>query len=78
MIEVTMPSASSHEIGGTSVASPLLSGSEPDDENADVIDHGSDTNGTVAISHKFSGHPCAAGCGHFCWAATGNPGGSDS
>jgi len=20
---------------------------------------------------KLKGHPCAAGCGHFCWAASG-------
>lgn len=21
---------------------------------------------------KLRGHPCAAGCGHFCWAASGD------
>lgn len=23
--------------------------------------------------HPLFGHPCAAGCGHFCWAANANP-----
>jgi len=23
------------------------------------------------ITSKLKGHPCASGCGHFCWAASG-------
>ena len=37
------------------------------------------TNGDAAVSgalggtgeHSLAGHPCAAGCGHFCWMAIG-------
>ena len=25
----------------------------------------------VSRMTKLKGHPCAAGCGHFCWAASG-------
>ena len=80
MVEVVIPSPASHETLGFSVASPILSGSELDDDNStDVTDFGSDATGTGAIAqaNKISGHLCAAGCGHFCWAATGNPGGGD-
>ena len=79
MVEVVLPSEASHETLGFPAASPILSGSEPDDDNTDITDFGSDVTGAGAIAqvNKISGHLCAAGCGHFCWAATGNPGGTD-
>ncbi|KZT22867.1 WD40 repeat-like protein [Neolentinus lepideus HHB14362 ss-1] len=31
---------------------------------------GSNNRGTVERMARLSGHPCAAGCGHFCWIAS--------
>jgi hypothetical protein len=79
MVEVTIPSEPSHETRSHLAANPLLPGNEHDDDNIIVADNGPDAIRTVALSqtNKFSGHPCATGCGHFCWAATGIPGGKD-
>jgi len=79
MVEVTMTSAPSEEIRGRPGASPLLPGNELEDDNTVAADSVLDASGTVALSQaqKFSGHPCATGCGHFCWAATGTPGGNN-
>ncbi len=30
------------------------------------------TNTLMGKMSNFIGHPCAAGCGHFCWAANGS------
>jgi WD repeat-containing protein 24 len=73
MIEVAIPCPPPHETRGRPIASSRMSGNEPDDDNMVVADHVPDVTGAAAISqmNNVSGHPCAAGCGHFCWAATG-------
>ncbi|KIM74206.1 hypothetical protein PILCRDRAFT_711720 [Piloderma croceum F 1598] len=79
MVEVDIPSeSSSNENRGGSAVSPLLSGNEQDDDNTLVVDNGPGATKTAGLSQtsKFSGHPCATGCGHFCWAATGMPSGN--
>src|SRR5882762_10779122 len=65
MVEVTMTSAPSEEIRGRPGASPLLPGNELEDDNTVAADSVLDASGTVALSQaqKFSGHPCATGCG---------------
>jgi hypothetical protein len=79
MIEVDIPSEPSNESRGRSTAGPLLSGNEQDDNNTLVVDDGPSTiKAGLSQASKFSGHPCATGCGHFCWAATGMPGGNDN
>jgi len=80
MVEVDIPSEPSNESRGCSAASPLLSGNEQDDDNALIIDNGPGATKITGLSQtsKFSGHPCATGCGHFCWAATGMPVGNDN
>jgi WD repeat-containing protein 24 len=80
MIEVAIPPAPSQAMRGRSAASPLLSGNEQDDESVVSDDNIPDATTTVARlqTTKFSGHPCAAGCGHLCWAATRISGGNDS
>jgi hypothetical protein len=82
MVEVAIPSNMSHEILGFPATSPILSGSKLDDNNTDITDitdFGSDaaTTGAITQVSKISGHLRVVGCGHFCWAAMGNPGGSD-
>ena len=75
MVEVILPSAPSDEIRGRQVASPLLPGNEPDDDSTVTDDSLMDGTGPVAMSQKNQiwGHPCATGCGHYCWAATRTP-----
>jgi len=80
MVEVDIPSEPLNESHGCLTASPLLSGNEQDDNNTLVVDNGPGTTKTVGSlqTSKFSGHPYATGCGHFCWAATGMPVGNDN
>jgi hypothetical protein len=61
MVEVVLPSEVSHETLGFPAASPILSASEPDDDNTDITDFGSDVTGAGAIMqvNKISGHLCA-------------------
>jgi hypothetical protein len=81
MVEVEIPPAPlSNEHRSGSAVSPLLSGNEQDDDNTLAVDNGPGATKTAGLSQtsKFSGHPCATGCGHFCWAATGIPGGNEN
>lgn len=73
MIDVVLPSAPSNEPRGRPVArNSSITRGEADSDSV-IGDH--DVTGVVAVSrtNNIAGHPCAAGCGHFCWAATGIP-----
>jgi WD repeat-containing protein 24 len=76
MVEVDIPSAPlSDENHGGSAVNPLPSGNEQDDDNTLAVDNRPGVTNTAGLlqTSKFSGHPCATGCGHYCWAATGMP-----
>ncbi len=34
-----------------------------------VLDDSFDTSTVTPAPRQLMGHPCAAGCGHFCWVA---------
>ena len=78
-VELSMPESTSmdpQESRGRSLSTiaAFISGSEHDDESTVVADAGTEVPASVIppSNHgKVSGHPCAAGCGHFCWAAIG-------
>lgn len=38
-----------------------------------VIDSGETSPQQTTHPSKIAGHPCAAGCGHFCWVASVEP-----
>ena len=51
------------------------SNSEHDDDSTVITDVGTEPPASVIFTSdegKVYGHPCATGCGHFCWAAKSN------
>lgn len=82
MVEIPVPlSSAPNETRDRSVVrgSPSLSSNEQDDDSSsvatDVASEAASGTGTGTFifpsANRMSGHPCAAGCGHFCWVATG-------
>lgn len=66
---------------GCTLARDNSLGSVTDDDDSSVISMHSNSDslqeGSPACgpeSAGLAGHPCAAGCGHYCWAANGNSG----
>jgi hypothetical protein len=76
MIEVSTSSMHSQEIRGRSVVNLSQPAYEAEDDSTSTTDNLSDVNGNTATAqvNNLAGHPCAAGCGHICWAATWTPG----
>lgn len=59
------------EIRGRPVTRNILSNGGDDDDMITV--NPPETSSPSPRGHtKLIGHPCASGCGHFCWAANGN------
>ncbi|TFK37938.1 hypothetical protein BDQ12DRAFT_713152 [Crucibulum laeve] len=72
-----LPSSNSSSRGRTTVRGPPT---VVDDDASSVISERVDGRGNSneqspierSVGDRLTGHPCAAGCGHFCWAANGN------
>ena len=56
----SMTTESTSQIDASSTVSTLSSAADP------LYSAQSPTHNSL---HKLTGHPCAAGCGHYCWAA---------
>lgn len=75
MLEVHMPPSPSLSELGLRGRSLSRSGTEiAEDEGSNSTDgkfeaSGLPTPATLAQTRRLMGHPCAAGCGHYCWMA---------
>lgn len=73
------PRPTADDIGGQELSKLCLSASSViDDDSASTVSIQSSgievppfDSPDVGRMIKLKGHPCAAGCGHFCWAANG-------
>lgn len=64
-----MPLAENRGRSEARISPPIEGGS--DDESSTTVDLTTAENSPIYIGRrrKLAGHPCAAGCGHYCWAA---------
>jgi WD repeat-containing protein 24 len=74
MVELPRLIPPATETRGQSVARSSPMGREADDDDSSTTTSENPLEGyspAPTQSSKLIGHPCAAGCGHFCWAVSG-------